>query len=361
MIEPPGLLGVVVPARLDGAFAARTARALLAAADAGVSETVVVVVDDGGNDGFDGGLPADERLIVTENDRHGPGNARTTGAKVVAEVAARRGIPARSAWVISLDADVTLETDFLRQWGAAIATGEADVLGGPAHFGPVPGEAPLLDDVLVASGWMWHDTSLYEHFVGLVNLGGCNHAVSVETAQANGWYRQPTVPMGGVEVLVAGDDWDFGLRARMAGRRLARVGGPAVVTSMRRIAADPVGFLAGRTYEQAFSPVRGAPEPWGWPPEEPWVDIVRRGRARLVAHFLLKPLLAGIEPSGELRWFLGPDLADDLETLRARAPRLEGEEEWNDYRAALVSMLFEPETFAWCERVAVQIAGAGTP
>ena len=361
MSARPDLLGVVVPARLDGAFAKRTAGALLSSADAGAPDTIVVIVDDGDNEGFDGGLPVDERLVVATTDDHGPGHARTAGARAVAGIAARRGVVPANAWVISLDADVVLDDAFLSRWATTITASEADVLGAPAHFGPVSGEAPLLDDVLAASGWMWHDTSLYERFVGLVNLGGCNHAVSLETARANGWYRQPTGTIDGVEQIVAGDDWDFGLRARMAGFEVARVDGPAVVTSMRRIAADPVGFLAGRSYERAFLPVRGSPDGSSWPPEEAWVDVARRGRARLVAHFLLKPLLAGIEPSGELAWFLGPRLTGELESLRARAPKLEGEERWNAYRTALVSMLFEPETFGWCERVAARIAGAGTP
>ncbi|MDA8032822.1 MAG: glycosyltransferase [Actinomycetota bacterium] len=354
------LLGAVVPARRDGVLAGRTARALLSSAGCGTTDTVVVVVDDGDNDGFDGGLPGDERLVVVRTDAHGPGHARTAGARAVAALAGRRGIAPGAAWVVSLDADVSLDDGFLPGWAATIAEQAGDVLGGPALFGPVAGEVPLHDDVLAASGWMWSDTSLYERFVGLVNLGGCNHAASLAAVAANGWYHQPTDRVDGAEVVVAGDDWDFGLRARMAGLEVVRVDGPAVVTSMRRIAADPVGFLAGRSYEAAFLPVRGAPGATSWPPEEPWVDVARRGRARLVAHFLLKPLLAGIEPAGELDWFLGPALSGELAGLRARAPgRRDGG--WNDYRKALVALLFEPDVFGWCERVALRIAGADTP
>lgn len=361
MNAPPELVGVVVPARLDGALARRTARALLTSADAGDADTVVVIVDDGDNGGFDGGLPDDDRLVVVATDDHGPGHARTAGARLVLGAAERRGVTPANAWLISLDADVTLDDAFLPTWAATIAASEADVLGAPAHFGPVSGEAPLLDDVVAATGWMWHDTTLYERFVGLVNLGGCNHAVSLETVMANGWYCQPTAEIDGAEAIVPGDDWDFGLRARMAGLRVTRVDGPEVVTSTRRIAADPVGFLAGRTYERAFSPVRASPDGWRWPPEEAWDDIARRGRARLVAHFLLKPLLAGIEARGELAWFLGRQLTGELEGLRARAPELEGDAHWNAFRTALVAMLFEPETFRWCERVASRIAGATAP
>lgn len=353
------LLAAVVPARRDGRLAARTARALLSSAELGSIDTVVVVVDDGDNDDFDGGLPSDERLVVVGTEAHGPGHARTAGARAVAALADRRGIAPEAAWLVSLDADVSLDDAFLPAWAATIVGHEADVLGAPAWFGALPGEEPVHDDVLAASGWMWSDTVLYERFVGLVNLGGCNHAASLAAVAANGWYCQPIEAVDGTEVVVAGDDWDFGLRARMAGLAVARVDHPAVVTSMRRIAADPIGFLAGRSYERAFLPVRGTPVAASWPPGEDWVDVARRGRARLVAHFLLKPLLAGIEPSGALDWFLGPDLAGELGSLRARAPEPGGVAGWNDYRTALVALLFEPDAFGWCERVALRIAGAG--
>jgi hypothetical protein len=357
MTRHVGALGVVVPSRQDGPYAAATVRVLLRAADRAEIPVSVLLVDDGDNDGFGGGLPDDTRLRILATAEHGPGHARTAGGQAFAEIAESRGVAGQEAWVVSLDADVTLEDDFITGWIDAIASSNADVLGAPAFFGAIGPEAGLVADVEAASAWMWGDTSLYERFVGLVNVGGCNHAVSVAVAEANGWYLQPTQEIDGIPTMVAGDDWDFGLRARMSGWTTARVGGPLVTTSIRRIAADPVGFLAGRSYERPFVPIRGAAAAAAWPPVEPWAEVARRGRARLVAHFLAKPLLAGLPPVGALRWFLGESLSVEFDKLAAPAPKWQRGEDWNDYRTSLIELCFSGEVFGWCERAATQIAG----
>jgi Glycosyltransferase like family 2 len=361
-------LGVVVPARQDGAYAASTVRALLASADAlaaaGVTVPVtVVLVDDGGNDDFGsqtGGLPDDARLAVATTTEHGPGHARTAGAQAFADRLAgtapgvvRPGEP----WIVSLDVDVVIGADFLARWVAAIETSSADVLGAPAHFGPIGTETSLAPDVEAASTWMWGDTGLYAHFAGLVNVGGCNHAVPLAVCRANSWYLQPTQVVDGAERIVAGDDWDFGLRARLSGFTTTRVPGPVVTTSTRRIAADPVGFLAGRSYERPFEPIRGDADPTAWPPAESWAAVAGHGRARLVAHFLAKPLLAGLPSLGALGWFLGPELDAELDKLLVDTPAWRPGQEWNSYRTELVERCFSDEVFGWCSRVALRIAG----
>jgi hypothetical protein len=142
----------------------------------------------------------------------------------------------------------------------------------------------------------------------------------------------------------------------MHGYSVERVTAPVVVTSTRRIVSDPVGFLAGRSYEREFVPVRDGASTDPWPPIEAWGAIAARGRARLVAHFLLKPILAGIEPDGALEWFLGEALTKELARTRERAPRRAAE--WNAYRTELIDLLFEPEVFAFCGRVAAHLSGA---
>jgi Glycosyltransferase like family 2 len=352
-----GALGIVVPSRQDGPYAAATVRALLASADRATVPVSVVLVDDGDNGGLAGEIPADARLRIVETVEHGPGRARTAGAQVFTDLAKATGTGTGGAWLVSLDADVSFDADFVTGWIDTIESTVDDVLAAPAFFGAVGAETELAADVEAASSWMWGDTALYERFVGLVNVGGCNHAVSLAVGQEAGWYLQPTQVIGGVRTIVAGDDWDFGLRARMSGATTARVPGPAVTTSSRRIAADPVGFLAGRSYERPFEPIRGVAAATSWPPGEPWSAVARHGRARLVAHFLAKPLLAGIPPTGALEWFLGPPLSVELEKLAAGAPTWQPGQDWNEYRTTLVELCFSDEVFGWCERVARQIAG----
>lgn len=350
-------LGVVVPARNDAGYAAATVRSLLDSADRARLPVSVILVDDGDNGPLRSSLPGDERLAVVTSREHGPGRARTAGAKAFFEQTQALGVAAREAWLVSLDADSSIPDEFVGAWVDAIRSGDADILNAPALFEPTGDEAPLLPDVGAASSWMWSDTALYEHFVGLVNVGGCNHAVSVEVAKANTWYLQPTRLVDGTRLIVPGDDWDFGLRARMNGRSTRRVGGPAVTTSVRRIAADPVGFLAGRSYERPFEPIRGVAPSEAWPPDEPWQSVASRGRARLVAHFLAKPLLAGLAPSGELRWFLGPELSAEWDRFAPSAPTWRRGEDWNAFRTALIDLCFTDEVFDWCRRVAVHLAG----
>lgn len=357
MTRRVGALGVVVPARNDAGYAAATVRALLDSADEATVPVSVILVDDGENGPLRSSLPGDERLVVVTTKEHGPGRARTAGAKAFAEQSRALGVPGGEAWIVSLDADVSLPGDFVGTWVEAIRTNETDILGAPAFFAPVGDEQPLPADVDAASAWMWSDTGLYEHFVGLVNVGGCNHAVSVDVARSNTWYLQPTALVDGTRRIVPGDDWDFGLRARMNGRSTGRVGDPAVTTSVRRLAADPVGFLAGRSYERPFEPIRGVAHSETWPPAEPWHAVASRGRARLVAHFLAKPLLAGLAPTGELDWFLGPELRAEWEKFAPSAPTWRRGEDWNEFRTALIDLCFADQVFDWCRRVAVQIAG----
>ncbi len=346
-------IGVIIPARHDGENAQRLVTAVLRSADEVADIVTVILADDGENGHFGTGLPDDPRLLVATTTEHGPGYARAAGVRLFAEQT--REFREEHCWVISLDADVTIPDDFLTSWLGQITTSSAELLTAPAHFGSVNGEPLLTDDVNAASAWMWSDTTFYERFVGVVNLGGSNHAISLACYNAVGGYLQPTAELEGRQVLVAGDDWDFGLRARLRGYAIERVEAPLVIASTRRIAADPVGFLSGRTYEGIFAPVPtdGASEPW--PPSEPWNSVVTRGRARIFAHFLLKPLLAGLKPLGAIEWFVGRELSDELAAILDRSPVLDID--WNEFRTTLIGMIFGDDVFSFCRRAAAQLTG----
>ena len=354
-VRVPAELGVLLPAHRDGGPARDAVRALVAAADRAEVPITIVVADNGGNDGFAGGLPADPRVHVVEVARRGPGYARTAASKSLVEGWRRRGVPLETTWIVSLDADVDFASDFLEAWVDVLATTEADVLCAPAHFGSLPGEPPLLEDVRAASAWLWSHAAWFERFVGVVNVGGCNHAVRASVCDAVDHYLQPVETQGGVEHVVPGDDWDFGLRARLRGFRVERVPGPDCLTSARRIARDPAGFLAGSTYEGPFRSVLEIEHRPAWPPREDWPSLADRGRTRIAAHFLLKPLLAGLPPEPSLRWFLGDALRERVLGLE----RLEGAAsgDWAEFRRKLVARLFEPEVFDLAGRVARRLSG----
>jgi len=351
----PTELGVLLPAHRDGEPAREAVRALVGAADRAEVPVTIVVADNGGNEGFAGGLPTDPRVRVVEVARRGPGYARTAASRYLVEGWRRRGVPLEGAWIVSLDADVDLAVDFLEAWADALATTDADVLCAPAHFASLPGEPPLLEDVRAASDWLWSHTAWFERFVGVVNVGGCNHAVRASVCEANDHYVQPVEAIDGVEHVVPGDDWDFGLRARLRGFRVERIPGPACRTSARRIARDPGGFLAGWTYEGPFRSVLEIEHRPAWPPREAWPALADRGRTRIAAHFLLKPLLAGLLPQPSLRWFLGDALCDHVLGLE----RFEGSAsgDWVEFRRKLVARLFEPEVFDLAGRVARRLCG----
>jgi GT2 family glycosyltransferase len=351
----PRELGVLIPAHRDGARARDAVRALLAGVERAEVPVTIVVADDGGNDGFAGGLPADPNVRVVEVARRGPGHARTAASRSLVEGWRGRGVPLDDAWIVSLDADVDVAFDFLEAWTDVLARAEADVLCAPAHFAALPGEPPLLEDVRAASAWLWSHAAWFERFVGVVNVGGCNHAVRASVCDAVDHYLQPVETVDGVEHVVPGDDWDFGLRARLRGFRVERVPGPECLTSARRIARDPAGFLAGWTYEGPFRSVLEIEHRPAWPPREDWPTLADRGRTRIAAHFLLKPLLAGLPPEPSLRWFLGDAMWERV--LGLERPAVPASGDWVEFRRTLVARLFEPEVFDLAGRVARRLSG----
>jgi hypothetical protein len=349
-------LGVVIPAREDGDNARRLATTL--AAQAGASNCpVVVVVADNGDNGDLSDLAEEEGIEVVEVPTPGPGYARSAGALAVADFAGRVGADPAASWLVSLDADVEVPAGFLESWCSVIGASSAKVISGPSHFAALSGDVELARDVEVVGGWLWGDTALYEHLVGVVNVGGANHAVELASGAANSWYLQPTELRDSEQVIVPGDDWDFGLRARVGGIAVERSSAPLVLTSNRRIAADPVAFLTGRTYERPFVPVREVPVDRRWPPEQDWRSIAWRFRARLVAHFLLKPLLAGIALPEHFDWFCPGELGAAFEAVISRRPSYDGD--WNAFRGKILEMCFEEETFELCGRVALHLSGGG--
>ena len=349
------MLGVIVPAYCDGSAAKSLIVSLLSSADRCPIPVSIAVADNGGNCGFNGGLPEDPRLFTVQVSKRGPGHARTAGTQALLAKWRERMGSLDNAWLVSLDADTRIEIDFLQQWITTISQSTADVLVATQLLRALPGERAADQDVKAACTWLWSHAELCETFVGIVNIGGCNHALLASLCSVNEYYVQPVATIGGRQVILAGEDWDFGLRARLNGFSIQRVGSPACVTSARRIVNDPAGFLAGRTYEKPFHPVSVAEVAPPWPPAEQWAALADAGRARIVAHFLLKPIIAGLHPAPSLRWFLGDRLRAELEEM----PRMNRpvQSDWQEYRNNLISYLFEPQTIDLARRIGRQLAG----
>ena len=350
-------LGALIPAHHDGPRARALAVALLAAADRCATPVTIVVADNGENDGFDGGLPEDARRRVVTVTERGPGYARSAAARRLVDTWQDQSIDLDHAWIISLDADTVIPPDFLAAWVATIKTAAADILSGHSILGALPGDEVLEGDVAAASSWLWGGASFLEQFAGIVNVGGCNHAVRASVCAANDYYLQPLLLSDSGPVLVPGDDWDFGLRGRLRGFTVARAETPTCITSVRRITNDPAGFLAGRTYEKAFAPVTDPKRATPWPPDEDWAAMADKGRTRIVTHFLLKPVVAGLAVSPTLGWFLGESLWQEL--IAAPVTLSVPSAPWQSYRAALIDRLFQPDAVNLARRISHRLLGVG--
>lgn len=361
-------LGVVVPVHADTSYATALAVELSQQHSPSVSVDLMFV-DNGDNEDLATKLPKGVTCLVEA--ARGPGHARTAGVQWLVGKWSELNVPLDQCWVISLDADASVGHDFFVNWETAIRVTSACVLTGEVDVEPLHGETAPPPGAGLAAGWLWDMALRCESLVGPVNVSGCNHAVRADVCMALGAYIQPTaMDSAGHESLVAGDDWDFGLRARMQGYDVLRLGSTYCRTSSRRLTKDPVGYLTGRSYEGAFRPVDGS-SAGSWPPSESWTDIATEATSRLAAHFLIKPVLCGIPLKPESNWFLGSDLCAELADLAGvqtarEAASAPGRDvgldvrlsvQWIRFRRQLIHRLFEPDLKDLSLRLAARLQG----
>ena len=129
-----------------------------------------------------------------------------------------------------------------------------------------------------------------EDLLGPTNLNGVNHAVRLEAYETAGPYLQPTAPGPDGPVVLAGEDWDLGVRLRLAGYRIA--GADVTVADRgRRLLADLQAYLGGTAYEGPFRRVEAAADPEDL--DDDVAEVLLAGAARrALLHFYLKPVLA---------------------------------------------------------------------
>lgn len=269
--------------------------ALLEAVEAQVvgvhTDWTVVLVDDSSTDGtaslIDAAAEQHPGVIHALHGHYGsPGAARSAGVAL-----ARMHAALQPRWLLSIDADVELPGAWAATWEADLAVVDALDDVGAVNGGEE--QDHLLVDLPVARRAMaalGHVVRTSEAVVGVTNLNGVNHAVRMSAYDTCGPYRQPTAPGPHGQLQLAGEDWDLGLRLRLAGYRVAD-SSAVVLDRGRRLLADPLAYASGHAYEGPFTRVVGHGAP---------VDVtdaqvrgfLKSSADRLVMQFLLKTVLA---------------------------------------------------------------------
>ena len=250
----------------------------------------VVLVDDSSSDATGTLLDRAEAAWPVLRVLHGrygsPGGARSAAVAL-----ATADHDHRPDWVLTTDVDVVLPADWVPVWAEALAAVDGDETVGAVNgeedqshlLRPFPNAARLsarFGEVVVRS----------ESLAGATNLNGVNHAVRTSAYDTAGPYLQPTAPGPDGPVVLAGEDWDLGVRLRLAGYRVAATE-VSVADRGRRLLADVRAYLGGTAYEGPFRRVVGTAAPVDL--TEADVDRLLPGTARrALLHFYLKPLLA---------------------------------------------------------------------
>lgn len=250
-----------------------------------------VLVDDSSIDATGALLDAAQArhgdLLTVHHGRYGsPGGARS--AAVALACADHATSP---QWLLTTDVDVVLPDDWLSCWRAALAGVHDDAAVGAVNgeeaqdhlLAPFPNAARLsarFGETVVRS----------EALVGVTNLNGVNHAVRTSAYLTCGPYLQPTAPGPDGPLVLAGEDWDLGVRLRQAGYRIASAD-VAVADRGRRLLADLVAYLGGTAYEGPFRRVHASGPP-GDLNEAQLAALLPTTARRALNHFYFKPLLA---------------------------------------------------------------------
>lgn len=287
---PPA--AVIVPCRDEAAYLPE----LLASLVPQVADQPgwrLILIDDSSTDAT--GAMLDEAaedhpdMVVVRHGRYGsPGAARSAAAAIALHAVHGRRTP---GWLITTDVDVQLPHDWIASWAATLCDVDGD-----ERIGAVNGEERqdhLLEpfpNARALSARFGAVVVRSEALVGPTNLNGVNHAVRTEAYVTCGPYRQPVGEGPDGPVVLAGEDWDLGVRLRLAGYRIAPAE-VAVADRGRRLLADLAAYLGGTAYEGAFGRVEA---------EGPAVDVSDAQLAELLPgtarrallHFYAKPLLA---------------------------------------------------------------------
>lgn len=249
----------------------------------------LVAVNDASTDAtgdlLDAAAARSTRVSVIHGRFGSPGGARTAAASAVTVL----GHGPDPDWLLTIDCDVELPDDFVAGWAARFAEVQADegvgALNGDEQQAHLLAPFPNARRAGAAFGMA---ANRAEEAVGITNLNGVNHAVRTVAYLTAGPYLQPTILGPEGVVNLAGEDWDLGVRLRLAGFRIEPC--PVAVRDRgRRLLADLLAYLSGEAYEGAFRRVHGEPHDI----DAGLVDGIMDATVdRVLLHFFFKPLLA---------------------------------------------------------------------
>jgi len=309
---------VVIPALDEVGYIEACLGSILGAVDALENENLVQVfiVDNDSHDGTDQFVQemSKERAcvqLVREKTR-GPGFARQTGARHALARAEQRANPVYDDfWIISTDADIIVPPSWLADW-LTIFDDRSGIIMGKGGFPQSFAQTnPNAHAVLKKIG---QRIGVAEKIFGVINTGGFNLATERKSYSIAGPFAQPyrLLPNGHREIL-AGEDWDFGTRARAVGMSLSSTSLSPVDVDPRRYHAAPIEFFDGTAYEKEFLRVnvRGPSKDIDACLHEKLLEI---GARKQCMYFIGKPILTDDTLLGkpEVRAFLGEGLADEM-------------------------------------------------
>ena len=273
----------------------------------------VVAVDDSSTDAtgsiLDRAATASPGTLTVIHGRFGsPGGARTAAASsltVLAPPSAHGRPHTPPGWLLTTDCDVELPDDFVAGWATRLGELDGDEGVGAVNGGEAQGHLfDGLPNAASASGAFGRAAARSEEAVGVVNLNGVNHAVRTAAYLTAGPYLQPTAIGPDGEVNLAGEDWDLGVRLRLAGWRIEEC--PVTVLDRgRRLLADVHAYLSGEAYEGAFTRIEAGGPPVDLSPETA-ARVADATVDRVLVHFFFKIILAqpalldgplGLEPA----------------------------------------------------------------
>ncbi len=252
----------------------------------------VVAVNDASSDATADVLAAASKdnlgLVVIGGHYGSPGAARTVGVAT----ATMAGSP---DWIITLDADVDLADHWATAWKKSLDTLHAYEWVGAVNgvevqdhiFASFPNAASV-------SASFGRAVVRSENLIGITNLNGVNHAVRTQAYLTAGPYTQPTADGESGPINLAGEDWDLGVRLRLAGYSVGQTEA-AVLDRGRRLLADVHAYVSGEAYEGAFERVAPRRAPADVSANEA-STLAEAALDRSLRHFFLKPILAGAVP-----------------------------------------------------------------
>ncbi len=284
-------VAVVVPCHNEAGYVDRLLDAMLLQLDS-ADGWFVVAVNDASTDETPVVLQAlaasNPTLQIVTGSFGSPGGARSAG---VAAALRSRAVD----WIVTTDADVELAPAWYQDWQTTLAdvqtrpeVGAVNGIEDQDHlFVRFPNAAAVSEAFGLGIG-------ASEERIGITNLNGVNHGVRVSAYQSAGPYLQPTAPGPDGDENLAGEDWDLGLRLRLAGYRIAET--PATVVDRgRRLLADVHAYVSGEAYEGAFLRLESSSDPADIALHDVG-PLTQSALARSLRHFFLKPLLAGAVP-----------------------------------------------------------------